>query len=72
MTLPQVRLAWLLMALQGARRLYESVAFAKPSQSRMHVSHWALGVLYYLFTTVAIWIEGARMALTLPPRLSSL
>ncbi|KAK6950077.1 hypothetical protein Daesc_008401 [Daldinia eschscholtzii] len=35
MSLNQVIIAWALMSLQGARRLYESVALLRPSPSKM-------------------------------------
>lgn len=58
-----VALAWCLMLLQAARRLYESWAFAKPSQSTMWIVHWLLGQLFYVGISVAIWIEGSSSLL---------
>lgn len=54
-----VAVAWCLMLLQAARRLYESWAFAKPSKSTMWIVHWLLGQLFYVGISVAIWIEGS-------------
>ncbi|KAK2604234.1 hypothetical protein N8I77_007180 [Diaporthe amygdali] len=54
-----VTVAWCLMLLQAARRLYESWAFAKPSKSTMWIVHWVLGQLFYVGISVAIWIEGS-------------
>jgi hypothetical protein len=54
-----------LMLIQGGRRLYESIEFAKPSNSQMWVVHWLLGLCFYAGITTAVWIEGAgtnRMA----------
>jgi 3-oxo-5-alpha-steroid 4-dehydrogenase 3 len=45
MTLDQIIVTWVLMLLQGVRRLYECLEFTKPSNARM---------------SVAVWIEGAR------------
>ncbi|GAB7345054.1 hypothetical protein MBLNU457_3466t2 [Dothideomycetes sp. NU457] len=59
MTLQQVLVAWSLMLVQGARRLYESLAFGKPSSSQMWIGHWAVGVWFYAMVSVAIWIEGS-------------
>lgn len=56
-----VAVAWCLMLLQAARRLYESWAFAKPSKSTMWVVHWLLGQLFYVGISIAIWIEGSGM-----------
>lgn len=63
MDLGQVYAAWLLMALQGARRLYESVCVSKPGKSPMWFVHWALGLVYYAGMSVAVWIEGSGMSL---------
>ncbi|TGJ81441.1 hypothetical protein E0Z10_g7314 [Xylaria hypoxylon] len=60
MTLGQVILVWGLMGLQGARRLYEYLAVLRPSSSRMWIVHWLLGNVFYLCTSVSIWIEGSE------------
>lgn len=54
----QVLLAWSFMAFQGVRRLYESITLTKPSQSRMWVGLWAIGMAYYAFMGISVWIEG--------------
>jgi 3-oxo-5-alpha-steroid 4-dehydrogenase 3 len=56
-TSPQVRIAWGLMLLQGVRRLLEAYAYTSNSKSKMWFAHWLLGLLFYLFTNIAIWIE---------------
>lgn len=58
MTINQVVLAWSFMALQGTRRLYESITLTKPSQSKMWVGLWLLGIAYYVFMGISVWIEG--------------
>ncbi|KAK2767463.1 hypothetical protein FQN54_003619 [Arachnomyces sp. PD_36] len=58
MSVNQVLVCSALMAIQGARRLYECVTLSKPSQSTMWIAHYILGILYYLAMTVAVWIEG--------------
>lgn len=55
----QIFIAWSFMAIQGTRRLYESIIFGKASKSKMWVVHWILGLLYYSATGIAIWIEGS-------------
>lgn len=60
MTFNQVFLAWALMTVQGVRRLYESITLTKPSQSRMWIGLWIIGMLYYVFIGIGIWIEGIR------------
>jgi 3-oxo-5-alpha-steroid 4-dehydrogenase 3 / polyprenol reductase len=59
MSLEQIYIAWLLMALQGSRRLYESLFVFKPGSSPMWFIHWALGVAFYAVISLAVWIEGS-------------
>lgn len=66
MAFSQVQIAWALMLTQGSRRLYESLTLSKSSQSRMWFGHWALGVLFYVCTSVAVWIEGICKSLCFP------
>ena len=58
----QVALGWLMMFLQGARRVFEHATVMKPSKSTMWVVHWLVGLFFYLFISVAIWVEGSGMA----------
>ncbi|THC98632.1 hypothetical protein EYZ11_001910 [Aspergillus tanneri] len=58
MSLNQVFLCWVLMLVQGARRLVECFSFSKPSSSQMWFGHWLIGITFYVAVTVAIWIEG--------------
>lgn len=51
-------LCMLLMFVQGIRRLYECIAFSKPSSSRMWIGHYFIGLAFYAVTSVAIWIQG--------------
>lgn len=59
MTLQQVVLCTILMVAQAGRRLFESIALAKPSSSQMWIVHWLLGLFFYAGITTAIWIEGS-------------
>lgn len=59
MGLAQVMLAWGMLTLQGARRLYECWAVMRPSASQMLGVHWVLSVLVYLSMSMAVWIEGS-------------
>jgi 3-oxo-5-alpha-steroid 4-dehydrogenase 3 len=65
MTAGQIFVAWLLMAIQGTRRLYESIALTKPSQSRMWAGVWIIGMAFYVFIGISIWIEGIGWFLNL-------
>jgi 3-oxo-5-alpha-steroid 4-dehydrogenase 3 len=67
MTANQVFLAWLLMTIQGTRRLYESIAFTKPSQSKMWVGTWIIGMAFYVFMGISVWIEGISVSPGLIP-----
>jgi 3-oxo-5-alpha-steroid 4-dehydrogenase 3 len=57
----QVALGWLMMFLQGARRVFEHATIIKPSKSSMWVVHWVLGLFFYLSISVAVWVEGSGM-----------
>lgn len=59
MTSSQVTVVWAMMLAQGSRRLYECLAFSRPSQSQMWLGHWILGIAFYVGTGIAVWIEGA-------------
>ena len=59
MSREQVLLLWSLMALQGYRRLHESILYMKPSASRMPLSIYLIGMAYYLTVSMAVWIEGS-------------
>jgi len=61
MSLPQVYFLWLLLFIQGTRRLIESYTFAKPSKSTMHVAVWLIGIFFYLADGMAIWVEGVAV-----------
>ena len=61
MSITQIVLCWGLMLVQGGRRLYECLAFSKPSSSSMWFAHWLVGLLFYLLVSVSIWIEGTGM-----------
>lgn len=57
--LGSVFVAWALLALQGGRRLYETLYVSKPSNSTMWFAHWVLGLLYYTSNGISVWIEGS-------------
>ncbi|KAF4333916.1 DFG10 [Fusarium beomiforme] len=63
MSLEQIYIAWLLMALQGSRRLHESLFVFKPGSSPMWLIHWALGIAFYAVISLAVWIEGSSAIL---------
>lgn len=60
-------LGLLLMQIQGLRRLYECLAIAKSSRSRMWVGHYFIGIAFYLVTNVAIWLEPGKFEMQLQP-----
>jgi len=65
MTANQAFTAWLLMAIQGARRLYESIALMKPTQSKMWAGLWIIGMAFYVCMGISVWIESIGMFLNL-------
>lgn len=60
MSVERVALTWSLMTLQGTRRLYECVALTKPSEAKMWVGHWLIGIGFYIAMGAAVWVEGIR------------
>ncbi|KZF22198.1 protein DFG10 [Xylona heveae TC161] len=72
MTIEKVVLAWLLMTVQGIRRLVESVVLSKPSNSTMWFVHWLLGVTFYIAMGISIWVEGLPKLRSLEPSISLL
>lgn len=62
----QTMLIWLLMFVQGLRRLLETKAFTKPSASRMPWSIYAIGIAYYAAMSVAVWVEGTKSIMSTP------
>ncbi|KAE9379211.1 3-oxo-5-alpha-steroid 4-dehydrogenase-like protein [Stipitochalara longipes BDJ] len=64
-TANQAFMAWLLMAIQGTRRLYECIAFVKPTQSKMWAGMWIIGMAFYVCMGISVWIEStASLQLT--------
>ncbi|OQE30164.1 hypothetical protein PENFLA_c003G09286 [Penicillium flavigenum] len=64
MSLTQLVICCVLLAVQGSRRLWECFVFSKSSSSQMWFMHWLLGLAFYLAAGVAIWIEGSGTLLT--------
>lgn len=64
MSLTQVLICWVLLAIQGLRRVWKSFTFTKPSLSKMGFAHWLLGLGFYLAAGIAIWIEGSGMPIS--------
>lgn len=65
-TFEQIKITWILLLVQGCRRLYESLSLSREdifsientSTSKMFGGHWVLGLAFYAATSVAIWVEG--------------
>lgn len=60
MSFNQIVLVWALFQFQGLRRMYESFISSKPSESKMHIGIFIIGMLYYTAMNPTIWIEGLR------------
>lgn len=67
-SLEAVKVAWALMTLQGARRLAEQLLIVRSSTSTMWIVHWALGMSFYVFMSIAVWIQGSESILDRRPR----
>lgn len=51
------RLLWVLLTLQAARRSLESVFVTRWStESRMHISHYAVGILFYVLIPLIVFL----------------
>ncbi|KJZ74106.1 hypothetical protein HIM_06555 [Hirsutella minnesotensis 3608] len=57
--LSRVFIAWSMLAVQGTRRLYESLCVTRPGKSPMLLIHWVLGLLFYTTMNVAVWVHGS-------------
>ncbi|KAK4227705.1 hypothetical protein QBC38DRAFT_363511 [Podospora fimiseda] len=56
----QVVVAWTIILLQSLRRIYEHLFVLKPSKSSsMWIIHFILGLAFYFFINISIFIEGA-------------
>lgn len=64
----------LLMLIQGLRRLAECLRAERirSSSSRMWIGHYAIGIAFYLFTSIAVWIETVSKNDTFSDRYSGL
>ena len=68
MTFEQVKITWVMVLVQGGRRMYESLTLSEEdafgsdikSSSRMWGGHLSLGLAFYVATSVAFWIGGIR------------
>ncbi|KAK3713034.1 hypothetical protein LTR37_008719 [Vermiconidia calcicola] len=79
MSFEQIKITWIMMLVQGGRRLYECLTLTEGEEenfgsnrpaSMMFAGHWVLGMLFYSALSVAFWIEGipALQAHQLSPR----
>jgi 3-oxo-5-alpha-steroid 4-dehydrogenase 3 len=60
MGIEQVFLAWACFTAQVSRRLYECLYIQRRgSKSRMWILHYFVGLLFYAFMSVGVWIEGS-------------
>jgi 3-oxo-5-alpha-steroid 4-dehydrogenase 3 / polyprenol reductase len=51
---------WMMMFVQGCRRLYESVYVQKKSGARMLLGHYLVGCSFYVMMNMAVFVEGSR------------
>lgn len=70
MSINQVVMTCGFLFLHSCRRLYESVAFAKPSRAMVSIIPYTVaGVAFYIFIGVAVWVEGIRKSYILKSRI---
>ena len=53
-------LCTILLQVQGLRRLYECLIISKTSSSRMWMGHYWIGIAFYVFTNIAVWVESGE------------
>lgn len=58
-SLGQTAAVWGMVLVQAGRRVYEHAVMIKPSRSTMWWVHWVLGLGFYSFLSVAVWVEGS-------------
>lgn len=51
---PRGWLVWMMLLVQGIRRLYESLFVLRPSTARMWVGHYLVGCTFYIAMSLAI------------------
>ncbi|ODQ50796.1 hypothetical protein SAICODRAFT_96256 [Saitoella complicata NRRL Y-17804] len=59
----EVALTWAMMLIQGVRRLCECFFVERPTQARMWIGHYVVGLGFYSAMSLAVWIEGASNVL---------
>ena len=69
MTFEQVKITWIMILVQGGRRMYECLTLSSEelfggeetkNSSKMWGGHWIVGLLFYIATSISFWIEGIR------------
>jgi len=50
---------WAMMAVQGGRRLYESVCVQKSSSAKMWIGHYVVGVVFYIAMSLTVFAEAS-------------
>jgi len=51
---------WAMMAVQGARRLYESICVQKSSSAKMWIGHYVVGVMFYIAMSLTVAETSTR------------
>ncbi|KAK4199022.1 hypothetical protein QBC40DRAFT_228701 [Triangularia verruculosa] len=69
MGMVQVTVGWVMMTLQALRRIYEHLFVMRASpKSTMWVVHWVLGLGFYIFMSLGVWVEGSGVILNGTPQ----
>jgi 3-oxo-5-alpha-steroid 4-dehydrogenase 3 / polyprenol reductase len=53
-------LVWVMMLVQGSRRLYESLFIQRGSSARMWIGHYLVGCAFYAMMSLSVFVEGQR------------
>ena len=59
---------WAMMAVQGGRRLYESICIQKSSSAKMWIGHYAVGVAFYIAMSLTVFADASARPKGSTPR----
>jgi 3-oxo-5-alpha-steroid 4-dehydrogenase 3 / polyprenol reductase len=53
----RIAICFLALTIQSLRRYYECITLSKQSNASMWIGHYLIGLAFYFFITIAIWLE---------------
>jgi 3-oxo-5-alpha-steroid 4-dehydrogenase 3 / polyprenol reductase len=54
---PRTTICFLALTIQSLRRYYECITLSKQSNASMWIGHYLIGLAFYFFITIAVWVE---------------